>query len=510
MLRRWMRYLALATLAVLFALSTLETSIGAEAREIRPGRLVVRLRQGASAPSLDRRSSAVLGEERVDDVLGYRLVRVTSGQEPAARDALRRDPAVESVEYDFVAHALLVPSDPYYPQQWGLARINAPSAWDRARGTGVLVAIVDTGIDLDHPDLVARIAPGGLNFVAPGTPPADDNGHGTHVAGIAAASLNGLGVVGVAPEARLLPIKVLDASGSGSYYDIMDSIRYAADQGARVINLSLGGLFDVSYLRDAVNYARARGAVVVAAAGNDPIQTYYPAAYPGVVAVSAVDSGDRIAAFSSRGSYIGIAAPGVTVASTAWRGSGESYVSRSGTSMAAPHVAGVVALVRGVRPALSGDEAVGVLKRAAYPLGDSSLYGAGLLDAAAAVHEVTTLTASQSTVLLLAPGGVPSLPTTVVLRGGSGSFSTSVQPNGGWLTVQPASSSFASDGAATLRLTSTPQTVGATALVSDTALQISAPQSDPPALTIPVRLIVSPTYTAVHLPLAQRGAWGTW
>lgn len=240
------------------------------------------------------------------------------------------------------------PPQPLQTTPWGITAVQAPSAWSSYQGSGVIVGVVDTGIQPDHPDLALNIV-GGENFVMPltGKPVvnpskwADDNGHGTHVAGTIAALHNGIGVVGVAPQAGLFAAKVLSSSGRGYASAIADGIVSCVYNGARVINMSFGGSSN-SVVYTAVQFASSRGVTMVAAAGNGGCDCIlYPASYPEVLRVSAVDSSLRLATFSNYGD-IDFAAPGVSVLST-YLGSG--YSTLNGTSMATPHVSGVVALM---------------------------------------------------------------------------------------------------------------------------------------------------------------------
>lgn len=261
---------------------------------------------------------------------------------------------VEYAEKDAVAKALEVPSDTYYSNQWGLPKISAPSAWDTTHGdSGIEVGIVDTGIDSSHPDLAGKIDKAAdctvsTNCVSVSSS-VDDNGHGSHVAGIAAANTNNsLGVAGVGYNTHLISAKVLDKTGSGYYSWVADGIVWAADNGAKVINLSLGGSSSSSVLQDAVNYAWNKGAVVVAAAGNSGSSApSYPGYYSNVVSVAATDSNDQKASFSNYGSWVTVAAPGVNILSS-YKG-GYSYL--SGTSMATPFVTGLAGLLFGQHPA---------------------------------------------------------------------------------------------------------------------------------------------------------------
>ncbi len=290
---------------------------------------------------------------------------------PEALEALlaqiRAHPEVERAEPLFRYAANFVPDDPLFDKQWNFEAIGLRRAWDVSRGQGVTVAVIDTGIAYeDHgefrtvPDLRgARFAPG-YDFVNDDAHANDDHGHGTHVAGtIAQRTDNGEGVAGIAFEATLMPLKVLDMNGMGNSADIAEAIRWAADRGAQVINLSLGGGAYSQIMADAVAYASARGALVVCAAGNTGrAKVEYPAAYPGALAVSAVGPGGRLAGYSSFGPQIALSAPGGDIQASGIAEHGilqntlrreavgqSHYAFYQGTSMAAPHVSGVAALL---------------------------------------------------------------------------------------------------------------------------------------------------------------------
>jgi subtilisin family serine protease len=327
-----------------------------------------------------------------------------------AREHIVKIPGVMAVEPDLVLSAVKGPPagkdpKPKEPQPseelpWGIDRIDADLAWGSYNGSGVNIAIIDTGIDKDHQDLLSNLA-GGINFIGKGpswnrkidpTKWDDDNGHGTHVAGIAAAVDNDIGVIGVATGARLWAVKVLDNAGSGYLSDVIDGIYWAADNGMEVINLSLGidketldqYPNDRQALQDAVDYAYySKGVVVVAAAGNEGVgedTVIYPARFDSVIAVAATDNNDDRASFSSTGPTVELAAPGVNIYST-WNDG--YYNSISGTSMAAPHVAGTAALVIS-SGAIDASNVRSILQLTADDLGEAdkdSLFGHGLVDA---------------------------------------------------------------------------------------------------------------------------------
>ncbi len=324
------------------------------------------------------------------------------GASASARARLAADPRVEVVEPMHRRFVSFVPNDPHYQQQWHLPRVGSERAWDYGCGRGVTVAIIDTGVACYDKgpfsvgsDLTGTRCVSGYDFVNDRAEAADDHGHGTHVAGtVAQTTNNGKGVAGLAHCARLMPIKVLSGDGWGNDADVASGIRFAADEGASVINLSLGGPSPSRVLDAAVRYALAKGVVIVAAAGNSHFDVGYPAAFPGVLAVSASDSAGKIAWFSSRGPEVAIAAPGVDITQQTICDGGENkcelFGEWSGTSMASPHVAGAAALVIGAGVTDPG-AVKAALFAAADPKGEPELYGAGVLDAGRAVaHAHTT------------------------------------------------------------------------------------------------------------------------
>jgi subtilisin family serine protease len=280
----------------------------------------------------------------------YTIINAIAASLPKrAIEKLRAHAKISYIEPDSIAYALGETTP------WGVAKINATQVWtNNNKGTGIKVAILDTGIQYDHPDLKANIK-GGVNFAGwtrdNNTNPkywTDKNGHGTHVAGIVAAVDNEIGVVGVAPEAHLYAVKVLNDAGSGYYSDIVQGIEWSIKNEMQIISMSLGGTSDSQALRDACDKAKEAGIVLIAAAGNsgdgDPEtdNVLYPAKYDSVIAVAATDSSDIVPSWSSDGNSVDVAAPGVSILST-YKGS--SYATMSGTSMAAPHVTGTVALM---------------------------------------------------------------------------------------------------------------------------------------------------------------------
>lgn len=277
---------------------------------------------------------------------------------------------------------------------WGIDRIDAELVWGSNTAEPVKVGIIDTGIDTAHPDLRANLK-GGVSAVAYTASFNDDNGHGTHVAGITAALDNEIGVIGAGPAIDLYAIKVLDRRGSGYLSDVIEGLDWAIANGMQVVNMSLGASVDVQSFHDAVIRAQAAGITQVAAAGNSGGAVGYPAAYPEVIAVSATDSTNTIASWSSRGPQVDLAAPGVSIYSTY---KGQTYKTLSGTSMAAPHVTGAAALVintpvgaydANLNGAWDPSEVQQKLQDRATDLGAAgfdNLYGYGLVNAFNAVQ----------------------------------------------------------------------------------------------------------------------------
>jgi serine protease len=308
-----------------------------------------------------------------------------------------------NVERNAKAYAFGTPNDPYYSYQWHMTKINTESAWDITTGSGVVVAVIDTGVKQSLEDLANTNFVTGYDFVNSDNDPTDDNGHGSHVAGtIAQSTNNSIGVAGVAYGATIMPIKVLDASGSGSYTNIVDAIYWATDNGADIINMSLGGASGSTAMEDAVNYAWNNGVVVVCAAGNNNVSSpFYPAAYENCISVSATDYNDNKASYSNYGTTIDIAAPGgddgdnngdgyddMVLQNTINSGGTEGYYFMAGTSMASPHVAGVAALVKSVNSSLTNAQIKNILYTTATDIGTpgkDTYFGYGLLNAYAAV-----------------------------------------------------------------------------------------------------------------------------
>lgn len=326
-----------------------------------------------------------------------------------ALDALAADPAVEYAEPDYVGYGAMLPDDRWFDYQWNLnntgqsggtpgADIDAPAAWALTLGDpATIIAVIDTGADLDHPDLAANLVDG-YDFVNDDDAPDDDHepGHGTHVAGIAAAVTdNGIGIAGVCPNCRVMPLKALDSDNAGFYSDWIDAIEYAVDHGASVINMSMGGTDQSSALHEAVRYAYAAGVPIVASMMNEGDDTIsYPAAYTETIAVGATNRHDERWASSNYGDHVDLVAPGSEIYSLR---TNDTYFMMHGTSMAAPHVSGVLGLIEALRPGFGVEELRYVLRSTAEDQvgpanedkkGWDPYFGAGRLNAALALQAV--------------------------------------------------------------------------------------------------------------------------
>lgn len=285
----------------------------------------------------------------------------------------------------------IIPNDPLFKNQYAPQIIQAPKAWtliQKGQCVPANIAIVDTGVDLEHPDLKDKLLPG-KDFVDEDDIPMDENSHGTHCAGISAAIMdNNEGITGISPRSNIVPVRVLDNNGSGSLDDVASGILWAADSGVKVISLSLGAPYATETLKEAVQYALNKDIVVLAAMGNSGNkQKYYPAAYEGVTAVSSTDSKDKYSYFTTYGEWVSVSAPGSSVLSSV---PGGKYAIKSGTSMACPNAAGVVALIRCKFPELTNIEVKKRLEITADDKGTPGFdiyYGNGRINAYRALND---------------------------------------------------------------------------------------------------------------------------
>jgi thermitase len=389
-----------------------------------PGHVLVHFAAGTSGAdeaALEHTNGASVVGHVVD--LGVDVLNVPVGAEQHVIDALQRSGKVQYAELDGVVHAAMTPDDPDWSQQWGLSKMNVTTAWDTTTGlSSVVVADLDTGVDSSQPDLQGKLA-SGWNFVNSNSNPNDDNGHGTATAGvIGAVTNNGTGIAGSCPLCMVMPVKVLDSTGSGSWSGISNGITWATDHGARILNMSLSSTSDTSTLHNAVQYAASHGAIAVGSAGNNGNTTpVFPAAYPEALSVAGTTSSDGLYSWSDYGSWVEVAAPGCTYATRV----GGSYSSFCGTSASAPFVSGVLGLMLSAQPSASIGTLVQNLESTAASIGSAVQYGR--VDAAAAI-------AAAGGPATPAPAPSPS-PTPTASTTTSATF-------GGALTTKTASKSY--------------------------------------------------------------------
>jgi subtilisin family serine protease len=382
---------AYSLLAILLGISLPGKSVFAQSTQAGYTRMILTFRKNATPEEKQKIVSSIKGAIPIQDLPGFNIaiIEVPKTQTLSIMEESKNSASLRAAEKDFrinwikdvdenpslssafqKAQGLTQDARFHWPwgkQQpstpgihWNLRRIKAPQAWVKTQGNGVRVAIIDTGVDCAHPDLNCNLSDG-ANMTDASAPPMDDNGHGTHVAGIIAGQGKDGGVFGVAPRVTLIPVKVLSADGSGNLSDVVSGIYWAMTHGAKVINMSLGAPTSATALEQAVHKAYQAGVVIVAAAGNDGENASrnggtstvdYPGAYPWVIAVAASDRKNRIAPFSSFGPAVDITAPGDNILSTVPSG----YEKMSGTSMASPHIAGVAALA--IASGISGPQSL--------------------------------------------------------------------------------------------------------------------------------------------------------
>ncbi|RMH08524.1 MAG: peptidase S8 [Armatimonadetes bacterium] len=494
-----------------------------------PGELVVGLDHGELALPLQAMEMVGTLVAQNPPINAY-VVRLAPGiSMESAGEFLRALPGVRYVEPNYLAFAFATPNDPSYGQQYGLARIQANLAWDIWRPQRrVYIAVIDTGIDSNHPDLTNKMrrhsngAVYGYNTLNNTTNALDDNGHGTHCAGIAAAEINnGIGIAGVAAwnpavanansYVQLMPVKVLSSSGSGSLDAVARGITWAADNGAHILSLSLGAGSGAQQLQDAVNYAWNRGCLVVVAAGNGGSSApQYPAYYTNSIAVAATDSADMLASFSQYGSWVDIAAPGVSILSTY---PSNGYQSLSGTSMACPHVAGAAALLWSHNPSLTNAQLRSALETNVDPYqpynGRTLAQSAGRLNVYRALQAVGGGGPTQPSLHTL------SLNPTSVVGGDSATGTvtlTAAAPSGGFVvnlsSSNPSVASVPSSVTVPAGATSANFTVSTATVSSSTSVTITASAGGVSRTTT---LTVNPPSSSVSLQsltISPTSVWG--
>lgn len=386
-----------------------------------PGRVLVQARAGASDADLARVAGRHGGRARRIGRTDLHIIDLPAqASETAVQALLAHHPLLEFAELDRRVEPGLVANDPYLGSEWHVGRIGAATAWDASQGHGVTIAILDSGVSPTHPDLAARLLPG-WNFYDNNADTSDPNGHGTAVAGAAAAiTNNAAGVAGIAGQANILPVRIADANAYAYWSTVAQGLSWAADHGARVANISYVGVAGSSSVRSAAQYMKNLGGLVVVCAGNNGIaESISPTT--AMIPVSATDSADNKASWSSWGDFVALAAPGVGIWTTARSGGYEAW---NGTSLASPVAAGVVALMMSARPELSSSQVESLLYASAADLGTAgrdTIYGHGRVDAARSVQAALAA--------LAADGQAPSVAIAAPLGGASVSGSVNVDVN---------------------------------------------------------------------------------
>jgi subtilisin family serine protease len=373
---------------VLPALSAPAAAGGAAAADVEwaPGRLLLVPRAGFADAKLDQLLAGWGARQRRVGTSELRIVTLGArGGEAAVAAALARHPGIKFAEVARRVPAAHVANDPYAGSQWHLGQIGAGTAWDLAQGSGVTIAILDSGVDTKHPDLAAQAVPG-WNFLDNNADTSDVNGHGTAVAGAALAVLdNAVGIAGLAGHARLMPVRIADANAYAYWSTVAQGLVWAADHGARVANISYVGVAASQSVQNAAQYLRGKGGLVVVCAGNNAVDEQI-APTTTMIPVSATDANDALTSFSSWGKFVALAAPGMNIWTTV-RGTG--YQAWWGTSMASPIVAGVAGLMMAAKPTLANTQIESLLYATAADLGAAGrdpYFGYGRVDAARAVQ----------------------------------------------------------------------------------------------------------------------------
>ena len=380
--------------------------VAAGVEQYARGRILVMPRAGLSSSEFAKVLAPHGGRGRKVGQSDLHVVDLPgNGSEKAVVERLLKNPHVKYAELDRLVSPNFVANDPYLGSEWHINKVNAPAAWDVTQGSGIIIAILDSGVDGTHPDLAAQMVPG-FNFMDNNTNTADVNGHGTAVAGVAAASTNnGMGVAGVAGQARIMPVRIADANAYAYYSTIAQGITYAADHGARIANCSYGGVAGSAAIQSAAQYMKSKGGLVFVSAGNNGVdENILPTTT--MIAVSATDETDNRTSWSSYGNFVSLAAPGITYTTSR----GGNYDQWMGTSFSSPLAAGVAALMMAARPSLDSPQVEKLMFSTAVDIGAAGrdiYYGYGRVDAAAAVKAAA---ASVSTVDTQAPAVAISAP----------------------------------------------------------------------------------------------------
>lgn len=390
-------------------------------QELARGRILVMPRAGLPAKALAHILKEHNGKAKKIGQSDLYIVEVPEYSEESVITALNQHPHLKYAEPDYIFHASLTPNDPYYGNAWHLSKIGATAAWDISQGTGITIAILDTGIDSAHPDLAGKIV-SGWNFYDNNSNTTDVNGHGTAVAGAAAASSNnGIGVSAIAGQAKIMPVRIASPEATASGSTIAQGLTWAADRGVRVANISYANVPASSTIINAAQYMKNKGGLVIVAAGNNgKNEGFTPTT--SMIPVSATNSTDSKTSWSSFGNYVALSAPGINIWTT-YRNA--SYGTAWGTSLASPVVAGTVALMMSANTKLKSTEIEGLLFSTAKdlgPVGRDPYFGYGRINAAAAV-----LAAKNATVSLAAEIDIET-PTVSIIEPLSGATVNGIVP----------------------------------------------------------------------------------
>jgi thermitase len=384
--------------AAVIALSTWAgTALAQEAAGgFAAGRILVMPNAGMPIEEVDKALKGLGGKGRKVGGSNLYVVDVPRGSEQAIANKLKHNPHFKFAELDMRVAEDATSNDPYLSSQWHLPKIGATTAWDSTQGTGVTIAILDSGVDTKHPDFSGRLV-AGYNFVDGNTNVEDVRSHGTKVAGAAAATLNnGLGVASVAGGAKIMPVRVSDSSGYVYWSNMAAGLTWAADRGAKVAVMSFNGVAGSSSVLSAAKYLKDRGGLSFVSAGNDNVDPGY-AQTSSMIIVAATTSSDDKASFSNFGDHVHLSAPGSGIYSTNW---GQTYASVSGTSFSAPIAGAVAALVMAANPGLSNTQVENILFSTATDLGSAgrdNYFGYGRINAAAAVAAALKTTSTAPT-----------------------------------------------------------------------------------------------------------------
>lgn len=389
--RRRIRLRPIAVLALTALGAVVSPSHAGAPAEFVTGRILVMPRAGLPDAALGKiLRDGGAGKARRVGKTALRIVELPPGTERAMVERLGHHPHIKFAELDRLVPPGFTSNDPYIGSEWHIPKIGAPSAWDSAQGAGVTIAILDTGVDGTHPDLAPRMV-SGWNWYDNNADTSDVYGHGTKVAGSAAAAgNNGIGVTGVAGQARIMPIRVSDLQGYASWSALTQGIAWAADHGARVVNISYVVANSAAVI-SAANYMKSKGGLVVTSAGNYGTDALI-APTTAMIPVSATDSADNKTSWSSYGDFVAVSAPGAGIYTTA---AGGGYASVSGTSFSSPITAGVIGLMMSANPALSSTDVEGLLYSTAVDLGAAGrdpYFGYGRVNATAAVQAALYVT----------------------------------------------------------------------------------------------------------------------